>query len=65
MSRVSDLHKKWLKSATYRKAYAELEEEFAWRAGRLARARLVVASNSGTKTSRADPEVRPTAIVKK
>jgi ribosome-binding protein aMBF1 (putative translation factor) len=28
MARISDLHKKWMKEAKYRKAYAALEEEF-------------------------------------
>ena len=28
MTRVSDLHKKWLKEPRYRKAYEALEEEF-------------------------------------
>ncbi len=28
MARVSDLHKKWMKSPQYRKAFAALEEEF-------------------------------------
>jgi ribosome-binding protein aMBF1 (putative translation factor) len=29
MSRISDLHKKWMKETKYRKAYDALEEEFA------------------------------------
>jgi len=29
MARITDMHKKWMKSAKYRKAYAALEEEFA------------------------------------
>lgn len=29
MARISDLHKKWMKESSYRKAYAALEEEFA------------------------------------
>jgi len=29
MSRISELHKKWMKEPKYRKAYAALEEEFA------------------------------------
>jgi DNA-binding XRE family transcriptional regulator len=28
MARISDMHKKWMKEAKYRKAYAALEEEF-------------------------------------
>jgi len=28
MARVSDLHKKWMKAPSYRKAYSALEEEF-------------------------------------
>ena len=30
MTRVSALHKKWMKTAKYRKAFQVLEEEFAW-----------------------------------
>ncbi|MGH2608432.1 MAG: helix-turn-helix domain-containing protein [Tepidiformaceae bacterium] len=30
MTRVSELHKKWMKKPRYRKAYHALEEEFAW-----------------------------------
>ena len=29
MTRIKDLHKKWMKDATYRKEYDALEEEFA------------------------------------
>lgn len=29
MARITNLHKKWLKEPQYRKAYAELEDEFA------------------------------------
>ena len=29
MSKIKDLHKKWMKNAEYRKAYDALEEEFA------------------------------------
>jgi ribosome-binding protein aMBF1 (putative translation factor) len=28
MARISDMHKKWMKEPTYRKAYEALEEEF-------------------------------------
>ena len=28
MARISDMHRKWMKEASYRKAYAALEEEF-------------------------------------
>ena len=30
MTRVSELHKKWMKKPKYRKAYQALEEEFTW-----------------------------------
>ena len=30
MTRVSELHKKWMKTPKYRKAYRALDEEFAW-----------------------------------
>jgi hypothetical protein len=29
MRRISDMHKRWMKEAEYRKAYDALEEEFA------------------------------------
>lgn len=29
MTKIADLHKKWLKDANYRREYEELEEEFA------------------------------------
>ena len=29
MTKVEELHKNWLKDANYRKAYAELEEEYS------------------------------------
>jgi hypothetical protein len=29
MTKISDLHKKWMKDPEYRKEYAALEEEFA------------------------------------
>ena len=29
MARITDLHKKWMKEQKYRKAYQDLEEEFA------------------------------------
>lgn len=29
MTKISDLHKKWMKDAKYRRAYDALEEEFA------------------------------------
>ena len=30
MTRVSELHKTWMKTPKYRKAYQALEKEFAW-----------------------------------
>ena len=30
MARITDLHKKWMNEPKYRKAYAALEEEFAF-----------------------------------
>ena len=30
MTRITELHKKWMKTGQYRKAYQALEEEFAW-----------------------------------
>src|SRR5207245_11716291 len=30
MARITDLHKKWMKEPKYRKAYAALEDEFAF-----------------------------------
>lgn len=29
MARISDMHKKWMKESKYRKAYEQLDEEFA------------------------------------
>ena len=42
MARVSEMHKKWMKQAKYRKSYDALEEEFA-----LAAAVMDVRSRSG------------------
>lgn len=42
MSKVSDLHRKWMKNPEYRKAHAELEPEFA-----LARAIIAARAKAG------------------
>lgn len=36
MKKISDLHKKWMKSPEYRKEFDALEEEFALVAAKLA-----------------------------
>jgi ribosome-binding protein aMBF1 (putative translation factor) len=42
MSKVADLHKKWMKSKEYKKAYEELAPEFA-----LARALIAARASAG------------------
>ena len=42
MTRISDMHKEWMKEPVYRKAYAALEDEFA-----LARAVIAARNRAG------------------
>jgi hypothetical protein len=37
MTKIKDMHEKWMRDADYRREYAALEEEFAPVKGRLAR----------------------------
>ena len=46
MTRISDMHKQWMKEPQYRKAYAALEDEFA-----IARAVIAARNRAGLTQS--------------
>lgn len=58
MSRISDLHEKWMKEPGYRKAYAALENEFA-----LASAAMDVRSRAGLTQAALARKMRTTQPV--
>jgi hypothetical protein len=48
MTKVKDLHQKWMKSAEYRKAYEALKPEFELARARATRPERAVRETSGT-----------------